>query len=210
MNDEQNYNAANDDVFVADADEFDDNLDAELPAWPKVVGILSIVWGSLTVLCSGWNVVNVMLLTGMNRQNMEMQFQDGYPPELADPGALQQFLAVFGLLLSALLLVSGIMLVLRKAQARMMFIAYSLLSLLTAVLSMWMVFDLQSISAQWINDNPGTAFADAGDIVLVAMMVGAAIGILLTSIWPLFCLIWFGFVKRTHHDMTGGVDIDTI
>lgn len=36
-------------------------------------------------------------------------------------------------------------------------------------------------------------------------MVGLAIGLFIGLAWPVFCLIWFGFVKTKPEQMTGGV-----
>ena len=210
MADDMNGNHANDDVFIAQADEFDDNLDAELPAWPKVVGIISIVWGSLLLLCTGWNVLGVTVLSSMNRTSLETQFPDGFSSEIADPTLIQQLMAISSLLLTVILVVSGALLLLRKAVARPLFLFYSVATLIMSVLGVWYVLGIQSAAAIWINNNPGTTFADAGDIILLILLVSVVLMTLIGLIWPVFCLIWFGFKKKTHQDMTGGVDLDTI
>lgn len=211
MTNEHDYEPDNnDDVFVAQADEFDDNLDAQLPAWPKVVGIISIVWGSIGVICNGLGVVSALFSSTMMK-GMADQMNGGMPPALTDPPAINIVAAVLGLLLSVFLIMAGAMTLLRKAQGRMMHLVYAPLHLLMIVWGVMLQLNQQSAIAEWVKNNPDADFsqtqqAGGSAIGMVIMLVITAIFL----IWPVFCLVWFGAIKKRHEDMTGGVNIDSI
>lgn len=213
MNDEQNYNAANDDVFVADADEFDDNLDAELPAWPKVVGIISIVWGSIGVICNGLSLVGAVAgqaLMGGMADSME----GGMPPAITDPPVTGLIAAVLGVLLSVFLIMAGAMTLMRKIQGRMMHLIYAPAHIILMIWGVMLQLQSQSAIADWVAANPDADFSQQqnqmGGAGQAAGMVIMFVVIAIFLIWPVFNLVWFGAIKKTHEDMTGGVDIDTI
>jgi len=209
MTDELNSNASNDDVFIAQADEFDDNLDAELPKWPKVVGILSIVWGSLTVICNGiggaWYGFLQPMMLNMAQDNG--QFTDGLPPQLLQTHLPMAAMSVVGVLMSILLVVAGVATVGRKISGRMLHLSWAGMVILLTIVSTSIGLSLQGQIQQWMNDNPNTQFAQsqsAGNIVMTVVML------IIFMFWPVFVLVWFGLKKKTQDDMTGGVDLDTI
>ena len=85
---------------------FDMPMPAEPPAWPKVVGIISIVWASLGLLCgvcgTGW-----LLYMPTFAKSMEAQMGPMPPAMSPSPAQLAlMVLGVFGLVL-VLLVASG-------------------------------------------------------------------------------------------------------
>ncbi|MCB9837924.1 MAG: hypothetical protein H6813_01165 [Phycisphaeraceae bacterium] len=196
----------NDDVFIAEADEFDDDLDAELPKWPKVVGIISIVWGSIGVICNGLGVASSFLSPMMAGSAGEGQM----PPSVTDPPMTVILASVFGVLLSIFLVVAGVMTVLRRYAGRSMHLIYAPLHLISIVVGVMMQLEIQSQNAQWAKDNPDTIFAQQQQVGGIVGLVMLGIFTVIFLIWPVFCLVWFGLKKKTHQDMTGGVNIDSI
>ena len=194
MTDEHNSNdTTNDDVFIAEADEFDDDLDAKLPAWPKVIGIISIVWGAIGVICNGFGVASAFLMP-MMMGGAAGQLEGGMPSVVTDPPITALIAAVLGVFLSAFLVIAGVMTVMRKANGRTAHLIYAPIYL---ILIVWNAMVQLGAQKQQRMTGP------IGMIMLVVFVI-------LFLIWPVFCLVWFGAIKKTHDDMTGGVEIDTI
>jgi len=213
MTNDHDYEHNNDDVFVAEADEFEDDLDAELPRWPKVVGVISIVWGSIGVICNGLGAVSA-LFSGSMMQGMADQMEGGMPPVLLDPPLVNMIAAVLGLLLSIFLIIAGVLTVLRKAEGRMAHLIYAPVHIVLMIWGVMLQLNQQAAVADWVAANPDSDFAQSQQAAGGAgPMVGMAIMFVMIAIfliWPVFNLVWFGVIKKSHEDMTGGVDIDTI
>src|SRR3954471_18440045 len=86
-------------------------MPGEPPAWPKVIGIISIVWASLGLACGmcgfGW----ILYLPTFSKQ---MEAQMGPMPPAMTPSAAQMALMVVGILWAFVLLSAGIATIGRK------------------------------------------------------------------------------------------------
>ena len=210
MTDEHNSNdTTNDDVFIAEADEFDDDLDAKLPAWPKVVGIISIIWGALGLICNGFGVASAFLMP-MMMGGAAGQLEGGMPSVITDPPITGLIAAVLGVLLSVFLVIAGVMTVMRKADGRTAHLIYAPIHLILIVWGAMVQLGAQSEIADWVQANPDADFAKQQQMTGPIGMIMLVVFVILFLIWPVFCLVWFGAIKKTHEDMTGGVEIDTI
>lgn len=181
---------------------FDLHVEQEPPAWPKVIGIISIVWGSLGVLCGLCTMAQTML--GSMVQQPGGQFQ----PPPASPAYLISL--GLGVLVTILLLIAGIMLVKRQAIARPMFLVYSVLSIVTTVVGM--AISLTDVIPATIAAMKAQAAAETNPQAQQQMqqMVGfmdqflsviTIVVCVIAMIFPLFCLVWFGAIKRKASDM---------
>jgi hypothetical protein len=200
---------SNDDIFVAEADEFDDDLDAALPRWPKVVGIISIVWGGIGVICNGIGAVSSLVTPSMMK-GMADQMEGGMPPIVTDPPMINMVAAALGLLLSLFLVIAGVLTLLRKPAGRTTHLIYAPLHLVMIVWGVMIQLGVQSEIADWVSNNPDADFAKSQQMSGAIGMVIALVMTAVFLVWPVFCLVWFGLKKKTHEDMTGGVDLDTI
>ena len=54
---------------------------------------------------------------------------------------------------------------------------------------------------EWARQNPDNPWAQQQNPLLTVVIF--AFVIVLSFAWPVFCLIWFGLVKRTPESMTG-------
>jgi len=180
-----------------------EELFVDPPGWPKLVGILSIVFGGISVFCGGVQ----MALTPLNTAMIEPALNGApTPPGYGfDPFALS--LQGVSLLLNVLLIIAGIMLVNRKAPAKIAHLVYAVLFVPLVVFTGIHGAKVMEAQQQWAKDYPDNDFArgltQAGEMT---QTIGIAVlfTILLISLaWPLFCLIWFGLVKTKHHHMTG-------
>ena len=93
------------------------------PAWPKVVGIISIVLASLGLVCG----VCGLIQNGMAfaQGGAEMQMPEGKTMQMPAPSLLSIVLMALGWLWSLMLLTAGIMTVKRRANGRTLHIVYA-------------------------------------------------------------------------------------
>lgn len=188
---------------------------AEPPAWPKVMGIISIVLGGLGLPC-GLCVGIMSLAMGPFMQKMgELQAQGGgakggpeipstqIPSELA-PGTLSILSGLLWPLCAILMLMAGVMLLQRKPAGRTLHIVYGMISVLGTLIGLigaWMYSQSAAAYMAQHPDDPWTKFFTAQGGGPSGQFV-QAIGLSCVSfIYPAFVLIWFLFVKRNPADM---------
>lgn len=176
----------------------DHPLPEEPPRWPTVVGAISIVWASLNILCGGCGVLSPLLMSTF----LEAAERDYGPmPDVMKPGALQIGLYAVGLVWAFVLLAAGIALTLRKPVARPLHLVYGAVSVLLSIVGIVIGVMAQIELSEWLANNPDNPWAKQHNPA--ATYVGMAFGVLLGLAWPVFCLVWFGLVKRTPRDITG-------
>lgn len=165
----------------------------EPPKWPKVVGILSIVFGALNLVCNGIGSV-FAFLTPTFMKSAEAQSPGGFPPSMTAFNPLMAGLMVVSLCFGVLLLLAGIMTLNRRAVGRPMHIVYSLGAIVMLVVGI--VMQLQQIDelAAWVRDNPDAAFSQQWSPITT--YVSMAIGIVIGGGYPVFCLVWFGAMGK--------------
>jgi len=192
-----------DEVFVAEPGTYDEYDQPEGPGWPKVVGTISIVWGSLSALLGACG-----LAFGALGANLMQGMADGeeLPPSMRmDP--LQIGTGVLGLLLAVLLIVAGAFTVQRKPAGRTTHLLYAVLALVSALWGIQQVIARTAQMEQWANENPDSPFAQGFDPML-NIILGAGAVVIFGMLYPIFLLIWFGAVKKKASDM--GTPADTI
>lgn len=167
-------------------------LPPPLPSWPKVVGIISIVWGSVGIVCSGCGLLTPVFIPAlMKAVGQEM-------PKEAMPQGMQMLLMIPGLLLAVFLIVAGVATLNRKPSGFPMHLGYALVAIPLALLNVYFSWKQQGEMAQWAAMNPEHPFAQQANnpgqrmMQVVGLIFGAVIGLA----YPVFCLIWFGLVKK--------------
>lgn len=180
---------------------YDDvELFAPLPVWPKVIGIISIVLGSLSLTCMGCNVLSIVVFLPMGASQMG----EPIPPPM-QPGAPMWALIGLGGAMSALLLTAGIVTVVRRPEGRALHLLYAMLSVPLTIASAAIRVQQINDMAQWAANNPDSVWAKqqstpgAGAMQWAGLLIGTALGLG----YPVFLLIWFGLVKRRAADITG-------
>lgn len=177
----------------------------EQQGWPKPVGITSIVLGSINLTCAGLGGLYLLVVLPLWMSDMMKQhFTDGIPPQfesISIPVALSTGLSM---LVNVLLVTAGVSLVMRKAVARPMHLAYAVLGLISFAVGTWIGVSYQAELTEWIKANPDTKFAqEQGASGWIGQAIGWTWGILMGFAWPVFCCIWFGFIKEAS-DITQG------
>ncbi len=174
-------------------------LPPPLPAWPKVIGIISIVWGGLGLLCGGCGLLSPAL-TGMAMQGSGQEL----PPAMLPQGP-QMVVIALSMLVAVVLIVAGATTVGRKPLGRTLHLVYALLSIPLTAISLWLSMKQQADLAQWASENPDNMFAQqmSNPGQKIGQMMGLVFGAAMGFGYPVFCLIWFGLVKKAS-DMGSG------
>lgn len=210
MTDERPHDAPrdDDDVFVDASMAWEgDEPFLDLPGWVKPVGIISILWGALGLFCGVLGVGGSILMRQM-QQSASNQMQGGFPDVYLNPPASAQAAQVAGMVWAFLLIASGAMLLARKPVARPMHLVYALGAIILTVWGIYEQLQIQIAVRQWIADNPDSDFARmSGQGGMMGAFIGIGVGVLLGMAWPIFCLVWFGLVKRKPTDITGEGDL---
>lgn len=159
--------------------------------WPKVIGILSIVWASLGLLGGLCGVI------GLVATPMLMASAPGFDPNNMPPTMVMNPLKIliFGLAfcMSGLLLFAGIATVRRQESGRLAHLAWAGLGLLMIPLQLWVQYgDVKAMEA-WIAANPSSPFSKGGT---AGIYIGLVAGLVLGLPWPIFLLVWFGVIKN--------------
>lgn len=187
-------NQTNDAAPIQPPDFID--LPPDPPAWPKVIGIISIVFASLGLVCGGCGGAMLFAMPALLKLSEE---QFGPAPDVFKPPVAQLAMVPVGFILAIVLLVAGIMLIRRKPAARVMHLVYAVVNILLT--SAGVVVGLMQLDklAAWKAANEGEQWAAQINMPqqYFTLAFATAIGIA----YPLFLLIWFGLVKRKATDM---------
>jgi hypothetical protein len=160
----------------------------ERPKWPKVIGIISIVWASLGLFCTCISIpMNVM---NPNAQQAMDAFPSWWP-------AYQVGSGVAWMALNALLLVAGINLVRYRPSGATLHPVYAVISLVISVVNMAITVPAMTTAMEKLAQGP------TAEVVKPMMIVGAVVGFAFSLAYPVFVLIWFarGQVRRQVRDM---------
>jgi hypothetical protein len=185
------------------------SIPAEPPGWPKVVGIISIVWGSLGILCGVCSALFTVSMGTFMERMMKFAAQQpqrgGGPvipttpmPAELQPGALSIIGAFIWPIGAIVLLMAGIFTVKRAANGRSMHLAYGALSLLGTLLGLAGAFAYQASSKAYMAAHPDDPWIkimnqNGG---LNNQVIQAAGLTCVAAIYPIFCLVWFGALGK--------------
>jgi hypothetical protein len=115
---------------------------AEPPAWPKVVGIFSIVFGSLAFLCNGLGMAafpfqEKMIAAAAKAQNVP-------PPPVMQAGPLMWAALVLAILVNIVLISAGISTLARSPLGRKLHLFYALTAVITVFFSTFVTMQAQA------------------------------------------------------------------
>lgn len=182
----------------------------EPPKWPKVIGIISVVWGVVNIGCLGCGLFG-MFTPVIFGKAMAEQFPDGMPPQMTQgPSVSMLALFISGFALVALLIAAGATLLMRKYVSRHLHLVWVALAVLSAFWSAYLNIGQSQQTKQWLRDNPNTKFAQAqaqsASFAGIAEIAGWGIGLAIGLGYPIFCGVWFGMVKKNPEEYTRGVE----
>ena len=194
--------------------------DRPAPGWPKVVGILSTIFGILAITCGVGGVALMFASDKILSGVMGSQLPDGVPPPPMAPSldAIMIASATFGLIVNVILILAGISLIRRKPSGRSLHLVYALLAVVTGFFSTYAGFQgsmkQQQALEAWIEQHGDTDFgkqiknqqAQQAGMQQTIRVAGTAVGLAVALAWPTFCIVWFGMVKRDADTMLGSAD----
>jgi len=184
----------------------DPQIDLAPTSWPKVIGIISIVWACIGLSCL---VCGVGMQLSFGPSMLPPEFRDNPPPSMKF-GMLQVIQAVISIITSVLLLVAGIQTARRNFSGRTLHLIWGGLSILAVLYGAYAAWVVQQETLAWARSNPENPIAKQ---TLAAPAVGLAITVLIFAIftiYPLFILFWFGAVKRTKESFGAPPNADYI
>lgn len=163
----------------------------EVPTWPKVVGIISIVFASLGLVCGTCGIGMLAFMRPMLKMAEE---QMGPAPSVMFPGPAVVGIGVLSVAVTVLLLVAGIATLKRRASGRMLHVVYAGISLVVALISTLLNWQYQSGVLAWAAANPTDKWAQQQNPV--SAYSGMVIGICFGIAYPIFLLVWFGIMGK--------------
>lgn len=150
------------------------------PSWPTVIGVISIIWASLTLICTPINIAGT-LAGAPGTRGAGQAGPNGFDPYSVYPdwyftfSLIGQFIALG---MGVLLLVAAIKLCKRRAVARTMHLIWAWTTLGLGILNMGIALSVMDMS-------------DAPDMMRPMVYVGVAIGAAIAFAWPIFLVAWF-------------------
>lgn len=168
---------------------------AEPPKWPSVVGGVSVGWAALGLGCTGCGALSLVM--GLQPPS------DQAPPTTMTPPMIAHM--AVGTLNGVLLLIAGIVTCMRRPAGRSLHLTYAGISIPLLIIGIFLQLQAQAAMQQWMQDHPDSQAAQMmnSGFGKLMMSLGLILSVVLGAPWPIFCLIWFGLVKRRPSDMTG-------
>ncbi|MBX3386943.1 MAG: hypothetical protein KF768_10260 [Phycisphaeraceae bacterium] len=196
------------------SDQFGFQPEPEVPAWPKVIGIISIVWASLGLFCGVCGLLQMVAGSAFQPPTAPGAPAFQTPP----PSTLMMVTSVLGLIAPVLLLIAGIMTVQRKAAGRSLHLVYAVVSIILTIVGIVVAMStmdetLKQLEAQMAAESDPNAAAQMQSMMPMMRMgayIGVAVSGLLGVAYPLFIAIWFGLIKRDPSELTRGALRDVI
>jgi hypothetical protein len=179
----------------------DFNTSGDPPAWPKAVGIFSIVWGSLGIPCSGCMSIMTLGGAGLYEWGRQKQIAANMPdtgpmPAAFQPGPVEVVSSIVWLIGVVVLLIAGIQVVRRRAAGRTTHLVYAAISILgTVVYGVSAVIKSRAI-AEWIAHNPGDPYLKQPGVSMAANTIMPIVVSVILLAYPAFIFLWFGVMGK--------------
>ncbi len=190
------------------------DFDPEPPSWPKVIGIISIVWAALGLTCMGCMTVGIVMQDFSSQMMANAKGPNGESippmPDVMKSGALEWAQMTVGFILAAVLLVAGIQLVRRNPIARLLHLAYSASSIVVTLAGLYPGLMKQRKIAEWAAQNPDNFWATAQQQNAAFAQIAIAIAVVVGMAYPIFLLVWFGGMKRNSQAIAEGLQRDHV
>ncbi len=151
------------------------------PSWPVVIGVISIVWAGLTLICAPINIASTLMAPPQGGMGPAPAGPGDFDPMSVYPAWYLTFSLVgqfLNLGMGVLLLVAGIKLCKRQLTARLLHLIWAFTTLSLGILNMAIALSVMDLS-------------DAPDMMRPMVYVGVAIGAAIAFAWPIFLLAWF-------------------
>lgn len=168
------------------------------PAWPKVIGWISVAWGSVWLACSACGMVVALLFGGGDSPFIKQAEEKMGPmPEVMKPhfDVLQIAMMAVGIVGLIVLICAGVATIRRSYAGRTLHLVYAGVSIVSSIVGAIIGFQQQLRIKTWVEANSANPWAQQGSSAYG--MIGLVVGVTIGLCWPLFCILWFGLIKRT-------------
>ena len=164
---------------------------AKGPAWPTVVGIVSLcvagLFGLMTIVGL---LMNVLGLGNVQQRQMMANMPDSFKTN-------QWLSGLFTIATYVVLAIGGVMLLKRRRAARTLHVAYALMGILMAIVGLVVMITMMNHMPL-----PPNAPPQAQAMLKPIMAIGAIFGMVFALAYPTFVLIWFTRPKVAQHIQT--------
>lgn len=196
------------------SDQFGYQPEPEPASWPRVIGIISIVWGSLGLLCGVCGLLQIVAGSAFQPQPAPGMPNFQPPP----PSAMMMASSVLGMLPPILLVVAGVLTLQRKSAGRTLHLIYAVLSILFTIFGTVVAIaamddtmkEMERQAAEQSNPQAAQQMQQMMPMIRTVSFAGIGVGVLLGLAYPIFILVWFGLVKKGTEELTRGTETDTI
>lgn len=170
---------------------------AEPPVWPKVIGIISIVLASLSLVCGGCGIFQN--IAAVAQGGSAIQAPSGGTMQLPPPPMAAIVLMVVGWFWAILLVVAGVQTLRRIAGGRTLHLVYAAVSVLMCIANTLVTWSYVQSTVQALSADP--QMAQMQGFITGVMWGSVCFGLVLGLGYPIFLLIWFGLIKKRPEDM---------
>lgn len=181
-----------------DARVFDPSLIAEAPGWPKVIGVLSLIWSIFGLTCMGCMVAGIFGSSFLINMAPPEQRANMAQPPISVASIVLLFL---GMGASVVLMIAAISTMRRSPAGRTFHLIWAALSLTVSVAALVEGLLHMPVLIEWAKTQPksntGAQMMGTQERIMINQLISTTI----SSVWPIFCLIWFGLVKRNPRQM---------
>ena len=181
-------------TIPAPFDPSNPDLFIDRPRWPTPVGIVSICWASLGLLCGILFTVGFAFTNGPQFSEMVEKGMGSPMPDVLRPNSSQLVLMAIGTLWAGVLLFAGIATLTRKESGRTLHLLYAIVALALAVVGLYLQARQMGEVRTWVDANPDNPWAKGQNPI--GQFLGACFGMIFSLAYPIFLLIWFGVAKR--------------
>lgn len=181
------------------------------PAWPTVLGIISIVLGGLGILFNLCGAISSLFMDAMQSTFLKGPLPEDLPDQARDAhrqmmemmqgvSGYQAVMAVLMLALAVLLLIAGIMMLQRKARSVMLSFYWSWMKIIavigSAALQAWIFSQQQEFMQQMMQSMPnGESMPPEietfmGSFFAIVSVFSVIFILLIGWAYPIFLLVW--------------------
>ena len=186
---------------------------SEIPpaGWPKPIGVLSLIFGILAVTCGVAGMAMWAASDALMGSLMGAAMPPNTPPPPYSPPMSLVLLASAGLgvILNIILICAGAALLKRSQSGRSLHLVYALVGIVAAFFGSFAGYAgqqaQQQAMTQWIEqhgDTDDTTRQIVDQQQMSAQMQGPIqaisliVGLIVALAWPVFCIVWFGMMKK--------------
>lgn len=170
----------------------------ERTAWPIVLGIIALIFGGFGLISNLFGAVSPFLFEGIMTSlagNLPGEAQESMQASMEVARAWRTWSVGFALvsvLVSAMLLVGGILLMMRRASAAQLLKLWSVARIFTAVVGAYVAFRIQQATFAAMRGSIAEEMDQVPETFIAAFaMFSNVFSLLFGCALPVFMLIWF-------------------